>query len=78
MGRAGPWDLGFLNMQTAPKEDLSSENFTVLSLRRQVINPSTYIGGIITNSMDWNGGYNTAYGLFGIFNLKGEDYLTLR
>jgi len=78
VGRAGPWDLGFLNMQTAPKEDLSSENFTVLSLRRQVINPSTYIGGIITNSMDWNGGYNTAYGLFGIFNLKGEDYLTLR
>jgi len=78
VGRVGPWDVGFLSLQTAPKEDISSENFTVLSLRRQVINPRTYIGGIVTNRMELDGGYNTAYGLFGIFHLRGEDYLTFR
>ena len=35
MGRADPWDVGFLNMQTDEFEDLESENFGVLRLRRQ-------------------------------------------
>jgi len=78
VGRVGPWDVGFLNMQTAPVEDISTENFTVLRLRRQIINPSTYIGGIITSRVDKDCGYNTAYGLDGIFRLFGDDYLTLR
>lgn len=78
VGRIGSWDVGFLNMQTAPREDIPSENFSVLSLRRQVFNPNTYIGGIVTNRMDFQSEYNSAYGLFGIFNLYGEDYLTLR
>ena len=29
VGRAGPWDIGFLNMQTQKYEDLPSENFDV-------------------------------------------------
>jgi hypothetical protein len=75
VGRAGGWDVGVLSMQSAPVEDLSSENFTVMRLRRQVINPSTYIGGILTNRMDFKGGSNTAYGLDGVFRLFGDDYL---
>jgi hypothetical protein len=62
-------------MQAAPVEDLLSENFAVMRLRRQVINPSTYVGGIITNRMDFKGNYNTAYGVDGIFRLFGDDYL---
>lgn len=75
VGRVGSWDVGFLSMQSAPVEDLFSENFAVMRLRRQVINPSTYIGGIVTNRMDFKENYNTAYGLDGIFRLFGDDYL---
>lgn len=77
VGRVGPWDVGALSMQTAPVEDLFSENFAVMRLRRQVINQSTYIGGIVTNRTDFKGNYNTVYGLDGIFRLFGDDYLKL-
>ncbi len=75
VGRMGDWDVGFLSMQSALAEDLLSENYTVLRLRKQVINPNTYVGGMATNRMDFNGNYNTAYGLDGIFRLFGDDYL---
>jgi hypothetical protein len=75
VGRVRAWDVGFLSMQSAPVEDLYSENFVVMRLRRQVINANTYVGGIITNRMDFKGNYNTAYGVDGIFRLFGDDYL---
>jgi hypothetical protein len=77
VGRAGGWDLGLLSMQTAPYEDLTSENFSVLRLRKQVINPYSYVGNIITNKIGTDGSYNTTYGLDGIFRLFGNDYLAL-
>lgn len=78
VGRVGPWDLGLLNMQTAPLEDPPSENFGVLRMRRQIINPYSYIGGILTTRIGANGTYNVAYGLDGIFRLFGNDYLGLK
>jgi hypothetical protein len=77
VGRAGGWDLGFLNMQTAPFKDIASENFGVLRLRRRVFNPFSYVGGMITSKIGTDGSYNVAYGLDGIFRLFGEDYLSL-
>ncbi|MCH7528413.1 MAG: hypothetical protein IH972_02555 [Candidatus Marinimicrobia bacterium] len=56
---------------------LPSENFGVLRLRRQIINPYTYAGILLTSRMDTDGGYNRAYGLDGIFRLFGDDYLTV-
>ena len=38
-GRMGKWDMGFLDMQTAEHEETPGENFGVLRMRRQVINP---------------------------------------
>ncbi|MFC2129423.1 DUF5916 domain-containing protein, partial [Bacteroidota bacterium] len=77
VGRIGDVDVGFLSMQSAPmgEESLLSENFTVLRLRKQVINTNSYVGGMATNRMDFNGSYNTAYGLDCIFRLFGDDYL---
>ncbi|MEA1886572.1 MAG: DUF5916 domain-containing protein [Bacteroidota bacterium] len=76
VGRLKSWDLGFLSMQTAPyKDELLSENFTVLRLQKDVINDRSTIGGIITNRMNFSGGYNTAYGIDGLFNLFGNEYL---
>jgi len=78
VGRTGPWDIGFLNMQTEKYEDLLSENFNVVQLRRQVINPYSYIGGMITSRIGNRDSWNTAYGIDGIFRLFGDDYLILK
>ena len=77
VGRAGRWDVGFLNMQTEKIGDMPSENFGVFRLRRQVINPNSYVGGIVTNRMGTDGSYNTAYGVDGVIRMFGDDYLNL-
>lgn len=76
VGRIGLWDVGFLNMQTAPAEDLSSENFGVFRVRRRVFNPFSYIGGIVTSRLGVNGSYNTAVGMDGIIRVFGDDYFS--
>ncbi len=78
VGRIGNWDLGFLDMQTARKGDIPRENFGVLRLRRQVLNPDSYAGIMLTNRVDEEGNYNFAYGFDGIFRLFGKEYLTLK
>ncbi len=78
VGRVGPWDVGAFNMQTASIEELPSENFGVYRLRRQVFNPYSYVGSIVTTRIGTDGSYNTAYGLDGIFRLFRNDYLTLK
>ena len=78
VGRAGPWDIGFLNMQTDKQGELPSENFGVLRLRRQVFNPFSYAGGMATSRIGADGQYNLAYGLDGSFRLYGDDYLTFQ
>jgi hypothetical protein len=75
VGRLGSWDLGFFSIQTAPIEKVSSENFSLLRIRRQVINPYSYVGAIFTSKIGANGTYNTAYGMDGIFRLFGDDYV---
>lgn len=78
VGRMGGWDLGFLDMQTAPlegEESLPSENFGVFRVRRRVFNPNSYIGSIITSRIGADGSYSAAYGLDGIFRLSADDYL---
>jgi hypothetical protein len=87
-GRLNKWDVGFLDMQTAPlrkknasgtfTEILPSENFGVLRLRRQVINDNTYIGAIATSRLGADGSYNFAYGVDGIFRIFGDDYLDIK
>jgi hypothetical protein len=79
VGRLGPWDLGFLNMQTAPlpEEDLPSQNFGVFRARRRVFNPYSYVGGMLTTRLGTDGSYNTVYGLDGTFRFQGDDYLLL-
>lgn len=78
VGRIGNWDLGFLDMHTARREDIPRENFGVLRLRRQVFNPDSYAGIMLTNRIDEEGNYNFTYGLDGVFRLFGKEYLTLK
>lgn len=79
IGRLGSWDMGFLDMQTAPlkAESLPSENFGVLRLRRRVFNPYSYVGGMLTTRLGADGSYNTVYGIDGTFRVRGDDYVLL-
>ncbi len=78
VGRIGNWDMGFMDMQTEKHEETPGENFGVLRMRRQVINPNTYVGGIFTSRIGMNGDQNLAHGLDGIFRLYGDDYLNVK
>lgn len=71
VGRAGKWDLGFLDMQTRQVAGLSSENMGVLRMRRQVLNQNSYVGLMTTSRVGLDGSYNLAYGLDGIFRVFG-------
>jgi len=86
-GKLGNLDVGIINMQTAKagktfgegflKGNISN-NFSVIRLKKQVINPYSYIGGMVTNKMDFDGDFNTSYGLDGVFRILGSEYLTLK
>jgi hypothetical protein len=78
VGRIGKWDMGFMDMQTEEHEETPGENFGVLRMRRQVINPNTYVGGIFTSRIGMTGDQNLGYGLDGIFRLYGDDYLNIK
>ena len=85
VGRAGPWDVGFLDMQTQAFKstetdgtDLPSENFGVLRFRRQVFNSNSYIGAILTSRLGTDGTFNEVVGFDGIIRLFGQDYLDVK
>jgi hypothetical protein len=50
----------------------------VFRVRKQVINPYSYIGAMITSRIGNKNNWNSAYGLDGIFRLFGDDYLTIK
>ncbi len=85
-GRINNWEVGVLDMQTAPlmkktpsglTRELPSENFGVFRARKQVINENSYLGAIFTSRLGADGTFNLAYGMDGIFRVFGNDYLTL-
>ena len=60
-GRAGPYSLGFLNMQTLEAESEPANNFTVARVKRNILNQSE-IGGIFINRQsNLSGDYNRSY-----------------
>ncbi|NIR52058.1 carbohydrate binding family 9 domain-containing protein [candidate division KSB1 bacterium] len=77
VGRTGPWDVGFLNLQTDNSGVSPSENFGVLRLRRRTFNPYSYFGAMVTSRIGDDGSYNLASGLDGIIRVAKDDYLTV-
>ena len=78
VGRAGEWDVGALNMQTARSDHLPAENFGVLRARRRVFNEYSNAGAMLTTRLGDDGSYNVAYGLDGTFRIAADDYLTVQ
>lgn len=77
-GRAGRWDVGIINMQTARQNNIPSENFGAFRLRRSIINPNSNIGTLFTSRLSEEGAYNYSFGFDGILHLFGNDYLTFQ
>jgi hypothetical protein len=76
--RIKDWDIGLLDLQTASFEELPSENFGALRLKRRTFNKYSYIGGMLTSRLGVDNSYNFAYGLDGVIRVFGDDYLTIR
>jgi hypothetical protein len=76
VGRAGAWDLGILSMQTDVIGSRSSQNNSVVRLRRQILNENTNVGGMLTSRLGTDGSQNIAYGVDGVFKLYKQNYLT--
>lgn len=77
-GRAGAWDIGLLNMQTADSPNLPSENFGVFRFRRGFINEDSFIGGIYTHRIGTGGETNIGFGADAGIQVTPDDYLILR
>jgi len=83
VGRIGDWDIGVLNLQTGRTtldtgdgtERIGTENFGVLRLKRRVLNENSYVGGIGTSRLGEDGESNLAYGLDGVVNVAGDDFV---
>jgi hypothetical protein len=78
VGRMNDWDIGAMEMQTEATGSLPSENFGVLRMRRKVLNPYSYAGGLVTSRLGMDGTYNVTYGLDGLFRVTGDDYLSVK
>jgi len=78
IGRMDTWDLGILNMQTQSLDSIPTENFGVLRVRKRVFNQTSYVGGMFTSRLDGDGNSNLAYGLDGIIQVAGDDFLTVQ
>lgn len=77
-GRINEWDVGILNIQTAPVMNNPGENFGVFRTKKKVFNQNSYIGGMFTSRLGMDGSYNIAYGVDGLFRVIGDEYLTLK
>lgn len=77
VGRAGGFDVGFLEMQTKAGAGLPGENFGVLRLRHPVINQWSTIGAMATSFFSGSR-RNTALGGDGVFRVHGDQYVSVR
>ena len=66
-GRAGAYTLGLFSMQTDNFEDTPSTNFSVIRVRRDILQRSD-VGGIFVNKEEGNSQHNRTYGIDGNFN----------
>ena len=74
VGRAGPLDLGAMNLQVADGRG-GSENIGVVRARHAVAADGSYIGGILTSRVD-GGKYNVVLGADAVIHALGNEYLT--
>ncbi len=78
VGRLGRTDLGVIDMQSAAERGLKTENLGVLRIRRQLFNPYSTIGAMVTSRYVGDTAYNVATGVDAVLRPFGDQYLTLK
>jgi len=78
VGRVSDWDIGIINMQTGREGTVPSENFGIYRARKQVFNPNSFIGGIVTTRIGTDSTWNAVYGLDGIIRVGNKEYIELK
>ena len=74
VGKAGAWDVGFLDVQTDDEGELPGENFGVFRLRRPVFNPSSTMG-VMATTYYGGGRHNLALGADTSLRVHGDEYV---
>ncbi|MEE9374241.1 MAG: DUF5916 domain-containing protein [Saprospiraceae bacterium] len=77
VGRFNNMDIGVLNMQTANFEDIGTENFGVVRIKRRAFNSQSTVGGILTTRIGNNGKRNIAYGVDGLIKVSKNNFLSI-
>jgi len=75
VGRADKFDFGFLDMQSKNTDLYKTENYGIVRFRRDIINSTSYAGGILASSVAADGTYNFAYGVDAVVNPFGDEYI---
>ena len=65
-GRIGKYNVGLLSMQAGSGDDISSTNFSIVRVKRDILSRSE-IGGMWINKQDGEGNYNRTIGFDGNF-----------
>ncbi|MGE3345322.1 MAG: DUF5916 domain-containing protein [Vicinamibacterales bacterium] len=76
-GRAAGWDVGALSVVTDTHGETSREHFGVVRLRRQVINPFSTAGLMVT-SVAGDNPHNLGLGADTSIRVQGDHYLSLK
>ena len=77
VGRVSGWDIGALEMETKAQGSFPAENFGVARVRHPIFNPYSTVGLMATTYVGGNR-RNGALGADGIFQLRGDQYASLR
>lgn len=77
-GRVGDLDVGILNIQTQSYEAFEAENFGVIRLKKQILNPQSYIGSIYTHRLGLDGAQNLVFGFDVDYNVKDESFVQFK
>ncbi|HPN37947.1 MAG TPA: DUF5916 domain-containing protein [Melioribacteraceae bacterium] len=71
VGRTDRFEIGFLNLQTAKKNDIPTTNYSTMRVKYDLLNQS-YAGIMITNKLTKNG-YNSSLGAD--FSIQSNSFL---
>lgn len=77
-GRSNNLDVGILSMQTRGTDELISNNYSVLRLKRRVFNEFSDAGFLLTNSIAADGTFNTVYGFDSNIRVFKDDFLSIK
>lgn len=77
-GRSGGLDVGVISMQTQKTDDFLSNNYSVVRLKKQVINDNSQVGFLFTNNVNTNGVSNTVYGFDSNIRVAKDDFLAIK